>query len=242
MSHAHLDVPAAHIPPGQIMDHTRNSTRTASIKNPRKRMKTVIEPFKTRNIANPGRTLTKNTTNWDTLWDRRMNNLLTHTNRQIKLSTAYSKYSYTKASSSSSNQHTQTWIANQLYHSTPSSQPERRTSTHTHSNAIDQLRIMASKKNTAKNRTTTSRHSTSVVKASSKMKSIRKTTTHTIDPMTINKSNIMTTSMLTMLKSVLQHVANVTAAFFSRMPYTGTFEKHAWRQNWQKQNNQSHLE
>ena len=224
----------------QITDHTRNPTRTAPIKHPKYPMKIIMEPFRTRNMASLGKTLTKDTTDWDTLQDRHMNDLLTRTNTQIEPSTAYSRYFHTKASSSSSNQHAQTWIANFLYCSTPSSQPEIRTSTRTHSSATDRLRIMASKKNTIKNHTTTSKHSTSIAKASSKTKSIRKTTTHTMDPMTINRSSMITTSMLAMSKSILQHAVNVTAALLPRTHYTSTFEKHGERQNRQRQRNQSH--
>ena len=90
------------------MDHTRNPTGTAPMEHPRNPMETVIEPFRTRYIANLGRTLTKDIADGDTLWDKHMNNLLTRTNRQIEPSTAYSKYPCTKASSSisSSNRHT----------------------------------------------------------------------------------------------------------------------------------------
>ena len=235
MSHAHPDVPATRIPLSQITDHARNPTGTAPMEHPRKTMETVMEPF------SPGRILTKNTADRNTLQDKRMNNLLMRTNRQIEPSTAYNRYPRTKASSSSSNQHTQTWIANQLYCNTPPSQLERSTSTCTHSSATDWLHIMVSKKNIAKNCTTTSRHSTSIAKASSKTKSIKKTMTHTMDPMTINKSSMMTTLTLTMSKSVLQHAANVTAALSPGMHYTSTFKKHAWYQNLAKAKNQSHL-
>ena len=241
MSHAHLNILATCISPGQIMDHTRNCTGIAHMKHPRNPMETVMEPFRTKDIANLGKILTKDTIDQDTLWDKCMNNLLMHTNRQIEPSTAYSKNPGTKASSSiSSNQLIQTWIANQLYCSTLSSQPKSRTSTCLYSSVTNQLRIMASSKNTATNCTTTSKHSTSIAKASSKTKSIRKTTTHTMGPMTINKSSMRMTSTLTMLKSILQHVVNATATLPPKIPYTSTFEKHARHQNWQKQKTQSH--
>ena len=250
MFHAHLDVLATRIPPSQITDHTRNPTGTTPMEHSRNPMETVIELFRTRDIANLGMTLTKDTADRDTLWDKCMDDLLTHTNRQIEPSTAYSRYPHTKASSSISssnqhtrtsiNQHTRTSIVNQLYCSTLSSQPESCTSTCTHSSLTDRLRIIASRKNTPKNCTTTSRHSMSIAKVSSKMKSIRKTTAHTMSPMTINKSSMMMTLMLTMLKSVLQHAINATAALPSKTPYTGTFKKHGWCQNQQKQKTQSH--
>ena len=90
MFHAHLDVLATHIPPGQIMGHTRNPTGAAPMKHPRNPIETVMKPF------SPGKILTKNTANRDTLWDRRMDNLLIRTNRQIELNTAYNRYYCTK--------------------------------------------------------------------------------------------------------------------------------------------------
>ena len=237
---AHPDIPATCIFPGQITDHTRNPTGTALMKHPKNPMETVMEPFRTRDIANLGKTLTKDTTDRDTLLDRRIDDLLTCTNRQIEPSIACNRYLCTKASSSSSNHHTQMWIANQLYCSTPSSQPESRTLTCTHGSSTDRLLIMASKKNMAKNCTTTSRHSTSIAKASSKTKRIRRTTTHIMDPMTFNKSSMMMTSMPTTSKSVLQHAANAPAALPSKTPYTSIFEKYAWGQNQQNQKNQNY--
>ena len=114
MSHAHLDVLATRIPLGQITDHTKNPTRTGPMKHPKNPMKTIMKLFRTRYIANIGKTLTKNTTNRDTFWNRFMDNLLTLTNKQIKLSTACNRYPCIEASTSTStsNQHTQTWIAN----------------------------------------------------------------------------------------------------------------------------------
>ena len=224
MSHAHPIVPLTCIPPGQIADHTRNSTETALIEHPRNPMNTIIEPFRTRDIANLGRTPTKDTANQNTLWDKPMGNLLTRTNRQIEPSGAYSRYPCI----SSSSRHTQMWIANQLYCSTLSSQLERCTSTRTHNSTTNWPRIMASSKNSATNCMTTSRHSTITAKASGKTKSIRKMTTHMMDPMTINKSSMMMTSTLTTSKSVLRHAVNATAALPPKMPYTSIFEKHAW--------------
>ena len=97
-----------------------------------------MEPSRTRDIANLGRTLTKDTTDRDTLRDRRMDDLLMLTNRQIEPSIACSRYPHIKSSSSSSsNRHTQTWIAHRLYCSTLSSQLETRTSTCTHSSATN---------------------------------------------------------------------------------------------------------
>ena len=162
MSHAHQDVPATCILTGQITDHTRNPTRTAPIEHPKNSMETVMESFKSRDIANLGRTLTKDTADQNILWDKCMDNLLTHTNKQIEPSTLYSKYPHTKANSSinsnisSSNQHTQTWTANQPYRCTLSSQPESCTLTCTHNSVTNWLRNMASSKNTATNCTTTS--------------------------------------------------------------------------------------
>ena len=102
MSHMYLDVPATSIFLGQIIDHTKDFTETVPIKHPRNHMKTVMEPFKTKDTANPGRKLTKDTTDRDTHQDKCMNDLLTCTNKQIKLSTVYSRYHRTMASSSSS--------------------------------------------------------------------------------------------------------------------------------------------
>ena len=96
--YVHLDVPATRIPPGQITDYTRNPTKTAPIEHPKNFMETIMEPFRTRDIANPGRTLTKDTTDRDTLWDRRMNDLLIRINRQIESSTACSGYPCIEAS------------------------------------------------------------------------------------------------------------------------------------------------
>ena len=104
MSHVYLDVPATHILPSKIMDHTRDPTETALIKHPKNHMETVTEPFKTRDTANLGRRLTKDTTDRDTRQDTHMDNLLNCTNKQIELSTAFSKYHRTKASNSSSSQ------------------------------------------------------------------------------------------------------------------------------------------
>ena len=243
MSHAHLDIPATRISPGQITDHIMNPTKTAPMEHPKNPMETVMESFRTRDIANLGRTLTKNITDWDTFLDKRMDNLLTLTNRQIEPSTACSRHSHIKASttSSNSNQYTQMWIANQLYCSTPSSKLENRTSPCTHKSATNWLRIMANRKNKAKNCTMTSGNSTSIAKASSKPKSIKRTMTHTMNLMTINKSSIMMTLTPIILKSGLQHVANVTAALPLKTLYTSTFEKPAWRQNQQKQKGQNHM-
>ena len=66
MSYVYLDVPATRILPGQIMDHTRDPTKTTPMEHPKDPMETVMEPFKTRDTANPGRRLTKNATDRDT--------------------------------------------------------------------------------------------------------------------------------------------------------------------------------
>ena len=114
MSCLHLGILATRIPPGQITDHTRNLTGTAFMEHFRNLIKTIMKPFRTRDIANLGKTLTKDTTDQDTLQDKHIDNLLTLTNRQIEPSTACSRYSRIKASTSSNSihRHTQTWIAN----------------------------------------------------------------------------------------------------------------------------------
>ena len=164
--------------------------------------------FKTRDIANPGKRLTKDTIDRDTLWGKHMDNLLTCTNRQIELNIAYNKYHCTKASSSnSSNQHTQMWIANRLYCSILLSQLESCTLNCTHSNATNQLRTMASRKNVTKDCTATSKRSTSIAKTFSKTKSIKKTMciwmTCTTDPIIISMSSMMRTLRSITSKSVL---------------------------------------
>ena len=98
ISHAHPNILATHILRGQITDHTRNPTGTAFKKHPRNLRKTVMEPFRTRDIVNLSRTLIKDTSDRDTLQDRRINNLLTLTNRQIEPNTACSRYPCIEAS------------------------------------------------------------------------------------------------------------------------------------------------
>ena len=65
-------------------------------------METVMENFRTRDIANPGKILTEDTVDQDTLCDKCMKNLLMRTNRQIQPSTAYNRYPRTEASTSTS--------------------------------------------------------------------------------------------------------------------------------------------
>ena len=69
MSQVYLDVPAIRIFPSQIMDHTRDLTETTLMKHPKNYMKIAMELFRTRDTANPGRILTKDTANQDTCQD-----------------------------------------------------------------------------------------------------------------------------------------------------------------------------
>ena len=65
MSHMYPNIPATCILTGQIIDHTKDPMETAHMKHHKNHMKTVIEPFKTRDTVNQGRRLTKDKTNRD---------------------------------------------------------------------------------------------------------------------------------------------------------------------------------
>ena len=106
MCFVYSDIPVTRIFPSQTMDHTRDPRETAPMKHPRNHMEIVMNLFKTRDTANPGRKLTKDITDRDTYQDRYMDGLLTCTNRQIELNIAYNIYYRIKASSNSSSQHT----------------------------------------------------------------------------------------------------------------------------------------
>ena len=66
MFYVYLDVLATRIFLGQIIDYTRDPMKTALMQHPRNHMVTVMDLFKTRDIANPGRRPTKDTTDRDT--------------------------------------------------------------------------------------------------------------------------------------------------------------------------------